>query len=178
VNLFVDNVEKNIEYFTRVLGFTEVERMEANGEVVHGLVAFGRGANTFGVGFAPTSILTSNEMDYDFGTFGRNIQNSPETLGNGVFLHLTVPDVDAYYAKIKKNGADIDEPPTDQAWGERTISVLTPDGYYITFATATKGWTPDEDSGFTIVRGGKRTGTRGATRGTRGSTRTTRAKRR
>ena len=175
VNLFVGNVDKNIEYFTGVLGFNEVERWEMNGDTISGLVSFGRGASASAVHFASTSIVTGNDMDYDFGTFGRNIQRSPETLGNGVFLYYRVPDVDKFYQKIRKNGADIDEPPTDQMWGERTISVLTPDGYYITFAQPIKGWVPDEESGLTLVRGGKRvTSKRG-----RGSTRsTTRSKRR
>ncbi|MCA1813208.1 MAG: VOC family protein [Halobacteriales archaeon] len=172
VNIFVDNVEKNTEYFTRTLGFTEVERMEREGRTIHAQVAFGRGASSFGVGLASTKMVTQGSMDYDFGAFGRSIKNSPDTLGNGVFLYFRVPNVDTFHSKIKKNGAIIDEPPTDQEWGERTISVLTPDGYYMTFAQPIKGWKPTPEEGITLYRGGKRVGGKGTTRAT------TRSKRR
>jgi catechol 2,3-dioxygenase-like lactoylglutathione lyase family enzyme len=157
VNIFVDDVDKNIEYFTQTLGATEVERTAVGGNSIHGLVAFGRGTNQLGIGLASIGMVTESAtagMEYDFGEFGENVQNSRSTLGNGVFLRIGVPNVDKFYEKINAKGAIIDEEPTDQAWGERTISVRTPDGYYLTFAQPIKGWKPDPTSGVEVIRGG------------------------
>ncbi|HEV8359164.1 MAG TPA: VOC family protein [Candidatus Thermoplasmatota archaeon] len=172
VTIFVQDVEKNLEYFTNTLGFTEVERQQMpDGSTMHGLVAFGTGASAISVGMAPIGGMS--DMEYDFGEFGRSIRDSPSTLGNGVFFYFTVPNVDKYYAKINSNGAIIDEPPTNQFWGDRTISVRTPDGYYLTFATPIKGFKYPPESGVTVIKGGK------TTKGRRTTTRrTTRSKKR
>jgi uncharacterized glyoxalase superfamily protein PhnB len=57
-----------------------------------------------------------------------------------VVFYFTVDDVDSYYARIVARGAQIDEPPTDQFWGDRTISVLVPEGLYFTFARPIPGF--------------------------------------
>lgn len=149
--LFVNDIEKNIEYFTRTLGFNEVERYQTpDGSTVHATVAFGKGANVAAIDLASTTGVRDNQMGYDFGQFGENIKNSPQTLGNGVILFFRVPNVDKFYAKINANGAIVDETPTDQPWGQRTISILTPDNYYMTFFTPIKGWKGGE--GMTVVK--------------------------
>jgi len=51
-----------------------------------------------------------------------------------------VNGVDEYHNRIAAKGAVIDEPPTDQFWGDRTISVIVPEGYYFTFAEPIKGF--------------------------------------
>jgi catechol 2,3-dioxygenase-like lactoylglutathione lyase family enzyme len=143
-NLFVQDVQKNLEYFTQTLGFTEVERtLTPDQQIAHAVVQFGKGSTT-SIGLVPAGMVTNQPPgeEYDFGTFGQNVANSPQTLGNGVILFFQVPNVDKFYAKIQANGAIIDEPPTDQMWGQRTISVLTPDNYYLTFFTPIKGWKP------------------------------------
>ena len=48
--------------------------------------------------------------------------------------------MDGLYAKVTKRGAIVDEAPTDQFWGDRTISLVTPDGYYMTFAQPIEGF--------------------------------------
>ena len=154
VNLFVQDIDKNVEYFTNILGFKETERTTApNGATVHASTTWGTGAKSASVSFAsiPT-MVNSGEGDYDFGAFGTNLKNSPSTLGNGVVLYFNVPNVDKFYAKIVAKGAIIDEPPTEQMWGDRTISVLTPDGFYLTFSQPIKGWKPSPDSGMVTTR--------------------------
>ena len=137
VGIFVQDVAKNIEYFVHVLGFREVERFVApEGDVTHALVSFGQGARASGVAIASIPGLLAT--DYDFGEFGDVMRNGP--LHGAVVLNFVVPDVDKYYARVKAKGALIDEPPTDQFWGERTISVRTPDGYYLAFARRIPGF--------------------------------------
>jgi len=138
VSIFVEDIEKNLDYFTHVLGFREEERYELpSGEVAHALVMFGTGAKRSGVALASIPRMVGNGDGYDYDEFGRNLRKG--ALGNGVVLDFVVPDVRRYHQAIAKRGALIDEPPTDQAWGERTISVRTPDGYYLTFAQKLKG---------------------------------------
>lgn len=78
------------------------------------------------------------ENDPEAGEFGTNLRKGP--LGNGVVLYLNIPDVDRYYEFVRKNGAIVDEPPKNQFWGDRTISVRTPEGYYLSFAAPIKGF--------------------------------------
>ena len=151
VTIFVQDIDKNLEYFTNTLGFREVERMSGpDGRVAHAQVAWGTKPGAPILGLASISGMLSGP-EYDFGQFGQNLRNSPQTLGNGVVLYFHVPNVDKVYERITKNGAMIDEPPTDQFWGDRTISVLTPDNYYMTFATPIKGFDPTE-TGMTVTR--------------------------
>ncbi|HEV8361673.1 MAG TPA: VOC family protein [Candidatus Thermoplasmatota archaeon] len=137
VGIFVQDVAKNVEYFTHILGFREVERfVAADGTVAHALVSFGRGMRASGVAIASIPALLAT--DYDFGEFGNVLRRGP--LHGGVVLNFVVADVDAYYERIRAKGALIDEPPADQFWGERTISVRTPDGYYLAFAKRIPGF--------------------------------------
>lgn len=138
VSIFVEDVAKNVEYLVHVLGFREVERFELpDGTLAHALVTFGSGRNATGLSLASIGAMTEG-TDYDFGEFGQNLRRG--ALGNGVVLDFVVPDVDRYHKSIVKKGALIDEPPTDQFWGERTISVRLPDGYYLAFAKKIKGF--------------------------------------
>lgn len=55
--------------------------------------------------------------------------------GVGCNLYLTVPDIDAYAAKIGKQGVKPNLPPTTQFYGLRDIVVTDPDGFVLTFYT-------------------------------------------
>lgn len=138
VNLHVHDVSKEFEYFTGVLGFHPEFRVRDPGRGGHVFAGctFGRGATRFAVILG--GIEEALEGHYDHGAFGHQMEEHP--LGTGVVLHFTVPSVDKKYAEITKKGAIIDEPPTDQFWGERTISVTTPAGFYVTFAQPIKGF--------------------------------------
>lgn len=56
--------------------------------------------------------------------------------GTGVTFYVDVGalDLDAYHAEVAGRGARVVQPPEDQPWGDRTFTVLYPDGYRITFA--------------------------------------------
>ena len=50
------------------------------------------------------------------------------TRGRGVHLFLNVEDVDEFYYDLKSRGLKL-EPPVDEGWGGRYITVKDPDGY-------------------------------------------------
>jgi predicted enzyme related to lactoylglutathione lyase len=58
------------------------------------------------------------------------------TRGRGINLFLSVIDIDEYYQELKSRGMRID-PPTDEGWGGRYITVKDPDNYRIFFFTWT-----------------------------------------
>lgn len=50
-----------------------------------------------------------------------------------VEFYIPVPDVDAYYNRLKKNKIKVTTPLTDQWWGDRTFTLLDPFGYQLWF---------------------------------------------
>jgi uncharacterized glyoxalase superfamily protein PhnB len=136
-SITVNDLEKTYDYFTQVLGFAGTGKMPGpDGQFMHAEVVLENKYGQARVMLGPKSFAEANtEMT---GDFGRNLSRGP--LGNGVVLYFAVPDVDKYHAFISSKGAIVDEPPTDQFWGDRTISVLTPDGYYLTFSSPIKGF--------------------------------------
>ena len=49
---------------------------------------------------------------------------------------MTKANVDDLAKKIEAKGGRLDDPPTDQPWGVRDISLTDPDGFKITIAVA------------------------------------------
>ncbi len=137
VNLHCKDVGKMLDFLVDVLGF----KPEFRARGPDGSVKFA-GAWWGEVGKGPRVILGDIEEalhgHYDHGEFGVQMDQHP--LGTGVVLYYYVSDVDKLYARIVRKGATIDEPPTDQFWGDRTISVISPEGYYFTFATPIRGF--------------------------------------
>ena len=54
--------------------------------------------------------------------------------GRGIHLFLGVEDVDDYYRQLKERGAEV-QPPVDEGWGGRFITVQDPDKYRFFFVT-------------------------------------------
>ena len=50
-----------------------------------------------------------------------------------VELYIEVDNVNEYHDQVKKRGAQISDPLTDQWWGDRTFTVMDPFGYHIWF---------------------------------------------
>ena len=137
MNLHSPDVGKTFDYLTETLGFAPEFRVRGpSGNVVFAGAWWGE------IGKGTQVVLGDIEEalhgHYDHGAFGRQMEEHP--LGTGVVLYFYTDDVDALYARVQSRGAIIDEPPTDQFWGDRTISVLTPDGYYLTFAKPIRGF--------------------------------------
>ena len=61
--------------------------------------------------------------------------------GRGVHFFIGVTDVDQYYAQLKGRGIDV-EPPAEEGWGGRFITLTDPDKYrffFVTWSERTKG---------------------------------------
>jgi uncharacterized glyoxalase superfamily protein PhnB len=51
----------------------------------------------------------------------------------GTWLSIFIEDVDNYYDRISKLGADVIQPPTDEVWGMREMQVRDPNQHVIRF---------------------------------------------
>jgi catechol 2,3-dioxygenase-like lactoylglutathione lyase family enzyme len=58
--------------------------------------------------------------------------------GRGVHFFLTVADVDEYHERLRASGLEV-EPPTDEGWGGRFITLEDPDRYRLFFVTWDEG---------------------------------------
>ncbi len=61
----------------------------------------------------------------------------PETMlrrGRGVHFFLGVEDVDAFYQQLRARGAHL-QPPADEGWGGRFVTLEDPDKYRLFFVT-------------------------------------------
>src|SRR5262245_13902002 len=54
--------------------------------------------------------------------------------GRGVHFFLTVDDVDEFYARVRKYFPEI-QPPVDEGWGGRFVTLQDPDKYQFFFVT-------------------------------------------
>lgn len=136
-NLHTPDVGRMFDYLTGTLGFSpEFQVRGPEGRIVFAGAWWG----VPGKGF----LLVLGDIEealhghYDHGEFGKQMEQHP--LGTGVVLYFYTDDVDALYARVRERGAVVDEPPTNQFWGDRTISLITPDGYYMTFAQPIRGF--------------------------------------
>ncbi len=125
--LATSNLESSIDFYTTKLGFNELFRMNGpDGTVVFAMVGIGNAS------------------------IGLSAQDAPAPKGNGVVFMVYVADetdIDAYYAEVKGRGVPMKEDITDQYWGDRSFSVIDPDGYYIQLSKTTRQVTPEELQG-------------------------------
>jgi predicted enzyme related to lactoylglutathione lyase len=56
--------------------------------------------------------------------------------GRGVHFFVGVEDVDLFYEKLIESGADV-QPPVDEGWGGRFVTLEDPDKYRFFFVTWT-----------------------------------------
>ena len=113
----VRDLEKSIDFYTKVLGMKVLRQKEYPG---------GKFTNTF-VGYGPEQSHPAIELTYNWD------QEQPYDLGNGWgHVALEVPDVYATCEALKKAGAKITRPPGPMKHGTRVIAfVEDPDGYKI-----------------------------------------------
>jgi predicted enzyme related to lactoylglutathione lyase len=73
-----------------------------------------------------------------YGVLGMEIESiNNETMlrrGRGVHFFIGVEDVDLFYDKLAEKGADV-QPPVDEGWGGRFITLEDPDKYRYFFVT-------------------------------------------
>lgn len=115
--LRVFDLERSIDFYTRLLGMTLLRRSE---------VAAGRYSLAF-VGYGAESDSTVLELTYNWD------QKEPYAIGSG-FGHLAVavPDLFGLCAALAKEGVKIPRPPGPLKFGTVNIAFIEdPDGYRI-----------------------------------------------
>ena len=116
LELFVDDMEASIAFYTRVLAF-ELARHEPGD-----YASLRLGGVVLGVG--PVAKLPE-----EGGYFGRDIATLRR--GLGVEIVIEVDDVDGWRGRVAASGHPIFEPLRDRPWGLRDFRISDPDGYYL-----------------------------------------------
>ncbi len=115
----VNELAKSLAWYRDVLGFKVEERWKREGKLV-------------GVGLRAGEVLLM--LGQDDWKKGRDRRK-----GEGFRIHcMTTQDVDAIAKRIEAKGGVLDQPPRDQPWGMRDVSLTDPDGFKITIAAETK----------------------------------------
>ncbi|MES2692822.1 MAG: VOC family protein [Verrucomicrobiota bacterium] len=117
-----------IEFYKKAFGATEVARMPTpDGKLMHGSVMIG-----------DSMVMLVDEFP-EMGCLGPKARN-----GSSVTIHLSVPNVDEFYAQAVKAGAIARMPVQDMFWGDRYGQVEDPFGHSWSIATHVKDLTPAE----------------------------------
>jgi lactoylglutathione lyase len=112
----VNDVQRSLEFYRDVLGFTPKERWEQEG-VLHG-VEMVAGSVTFWLG----------QDDWKKG------RDRVKGVGFRMYCE-TSQDVDAIARRIRDAGVTLLEEPKDEPWGGRAFAVTDPDGFAITITS-------------------------------------------
>jgi uncharacterized glyoxalase superfamily protein PhnB len=117
-SLTVGDIEASLAWYRDILGFHIREKWEHDGKVMGASLVAG------------TAHLMLGQDDW---AKGRD-----RAKGEGFRLYLnTSRSVDELAAGIESRGGTLDAQPEDMPWGARIFSIVDPDGFKITFSTAT-----------------------------------------
>ena len=112
----VNDLQKSLAFYHEVLGFTEKERWERDGELRGMELVAGR---------------VSLFLAQDDWQKGRD-----RAKGQGFRIYCdTAQDIDALARRIQERGGTLAEEPKDQPWGGRDFAVADPDGFKITISS-------------------------------------------
>jgi PhnB protein len=128
--LTMDNAANAIDWYKKAFGATEVSRaIGPDGKIMHAEIR---------VGDSP--IMVNDAMGG--GKSLKAIGGSPTS------LWVYVEDCDSLYNRAKAAGAKVADGPMgalqDQFWGDRTGTLIDPEGYIWTIATHKEDLSPDE----------------------------------
>jgi uncharacterized glyoxalase superfamily protein PhnB len=113
--LLYEDVDAALSFLSKAFGFKEVLRYTGEeGYVNHAEMSLGDGTIYLG----------------DPGEQYRN----PGKVGETVDIYVLVDDVDAHCERAKAAGAEINDEPTDQVYGDRRYSARDPEGHGWFFA--------------------------------------------
>jgi catechol 2,3-dioxygenase-like lactoylglutathione lyase family enzyme len=112
--LFVADVPRSLDFYTRVLGF-KIERNSAD------YISIRRGHVVFGIGS-----YTELDPDHYFRPEGGRIRN-----GIGVEFVLEVDDVMALEREVRAAGYPLIKPIAKQPWCLTDFRLADPDGYFL-----------------------------------------------
>jgi len=110
--LEVNSLEESVAFYEGVLGM-EIESINASAE-------------------PPMAKLRAGGLKI---TLAQNLETMLRR-GRGVHFFIGVSDVDLYYAQLAAKGAYV-QPPVDEGWGGRFITLEDPDKYRFFFVTWT-----------------------------------------
>ncbi len=117
-----------IDFYQKAFGAIEMMRLPApDGRLMHGCVTING-----------STVMVVDEFP--------EMGNAAPTSLNGtpVTIHLTVDDVDAWFARALKAGATEVMPVADMFWGDRYGVVADPFGHHWSLATTQKTLTPEQ----------------------------------
>lgn len=108
--LEVNSLEESLEFYEGVLGF-EVESINAGAE-------------------PPIASVRAGSLKI---TLAQQVETILRR-GRGVHFFIGVEDVDEFYQRVVVKGAEI-EPPVDEGWGGRFVTLEDPNKYRFFFVT-------------------------------------------
>ncbi len=114
LELFVEDVERSVDFYTGVLGFEVLKRKE------DGYTALAQGQ-------ALIALNRRSTLDSTHPIHAR----PGEPLGRGVEIALMVEDVRATYDRVGARDWPRSTELTRQPWGAWDFRILDPDGYYL-----------------------------------------------
>ena len=80
------------------------------------------------------------------GTLKITLAQQPESMlrrGRGVHFFIGVDDVDHFYERVRQLATEM-QPPADEGWGGRFVTLQDPDKYRFFFVTWSAGAGPDD----------------------------------
>ena len=114
LELFVEDVERSVDFYTGVLGFEVLKRKE------DGYTALAQGE----------ALIALNRRSTLHPTHPIHARPG-EPLGRGVEIALMVEDVRATYDRVAARDWPRSTELTHQPWGAWDFRILDPDGYYL-----------------------------------------------
>lgn len=111
---YVKNTANTAEFY-KVLGF-EFDKNEPDHISIH--------LNEFWIDFHPQDKEDKSEFQKE-----ANLDNK----GAGLFIYISVDDVDEFYKDLLSRGLKPSSKPRDWPWGNREFAIRDPDGYKIVF---------------------------------------------
>jgi len=118
--IYVSDLQKSIGFYINILGFRLDELYPSKDNPSYAPIF---------IGDYKLMLCLARETNKKFYMKGLG--------GSGLQLFIQVDKVDEIYQKVKSNVEIIDDIET-KSWGDREFTIKDPDGYLITFYTATK----------------------------------------
>ena len=110
ITCYVKNLKKTVKFY-ETLGF-ETRKSDADHATLY--------SNWFWIDFL---VIGKNERN----EFSKGMDSGNK--GAGVYLYLSVDNVDAFHEHLLSSGLKPSTKPQDQPWGNREFNLRDPDGY-------------------------------------------------